>query len=130
MKARCRKVAVRGIVGWLVLPGVIRFAAFPLLLLPVLGLSACAARPPIRLNPVAARALPRHVVRAPAKAQPPGLAAEAEPQACTSPALQRLTETRKAELFEQFEAQQGRSSTLAQLQASPSAGTAACRPVR
>ena len=91
--------------GWVVLSRRVRKVA---LLLPVVGLAACTPpAPPIRLNPPQGFTLSpaspsRRAVRTATAPRPAKSSGEAREQPCASPALQGLTEPRKAELFRQF----------------------------
>jgi len=101
-----------------VLAIMVRSIAVRLLLMPVLGVAACAQRPPIRLNPpVAQHSQPRRMVR-PVQPAPAGRQAEAAPPAisersCASPSLGGLTAPRKDELFRQFAAAEGQAPPVA-----------------
>ena len=84
------------------------------LLLPVVGLAACTPpAPPIRLNPpqgftLSPVPLSRKAVRRASAPRTAQLPAEAREQPCASPARQGLTAPRKAELFRQFAALEGK----------------------
>lgn len=100
----------------------------------LLSLAACEARPRIRLHPAAsAMRPPSHAAARAAAAQgsPRVRAAEATPQSCASPASHSLSDSRKAELFRRFAAEEGEASgalpTLASPAASMSRTSASCR---
>ena len=96
---------------WVVLSAGVRRVA---LLLLVVGPAACAPlAPPIRLNPpqgfMLSPASPsRKIARTAAASRLARSSAEAREQPCVSPALQGLTEPRKAELFRQFAELEGK----------------------